>query len=904
MQALASAGHLSPRAAAIFTKDEGYIRRRTDHLFAALMVVQWAATIVAALWISPRAWAGAYSQMHIHVWAAVLLGGAIVLFPLLLVLLMPGSAPTRHAIAAAEMLMSNLLIHLTGGRIETHFHIFGALAFLSFYRDWRVLVTASIVTAADHYLGNVYFPLSLYGAAVIQPWRWMEHTGWVLFTDLFLVVSIVQSRREMALIAERQANVENINATVESTVVARTAELRASEELFRQLSAASPVGIFQSDALGRNLYTNQRLAEICGMTADELAGGRWLDRLHPDDREKTIKWFKQWAQAGREVSLESRLIVNNEVRWVEARAVPLHRADGQLTGFVGTFDDITERKRAEESLAAARDAALETARVKSEFLANMSHEIRTPLNGIIGMGGLLLDTHLDAEQREFAETIGSCGDSLLTIVNDILDFSKMAAGRLSFEEIDFDLVRVIESTLEALDPQAHKKGLELVLGIDPEVPPALRGDPGRLRQVLTNVLGNAIKFTDHGEVVLEVGTAAVTGGDARIDFKIRDTGIGISPEVQRRLFQPFSQADSSTSRKYGGTGLGLAISMQLVRGMGGDIALESEPGKGSTFHFVLPFARQQTIAGAPQRRSDFTGVRALIVDDNATNRRIVAYQLAAWGIESEAVADARGGLAALRAQGPSRPYDLALLDLQMPKMDGLEMAREIRADPTIPDLRLLMMSSIGDRSEAGPGAKCFDGWLTKPVKQAQLHEALAQVMAPRGAELARLADGKAVAPAIAPPPPTANGSAPKTADPARHQLRVLVAEDNAINQRLALHQLSKLGFDAEAVANGREAVEALARTPYEVVFMDCQMPEMDGYEATAEIRRRESGNRHTVIIAMTAHALEGDRAKCLSAGMDDYLAKPVKIAELEAVLTRWLPAASALAIAHHGPRQL
>ncbi len=331
--------------------------------------------------------------------------------------------------------------------------------------------------------------------------------------------------------------------------------------------------------------------------------------------------------------------------------------------------------------------------------------------------------------------------------------------------------------------------------------------------------------------------------------------------------------------------------MQLVRGMGGEIELESEPGKGSTFHFILPFTRQQTIAPAPPRRTDFRGVRALIVDDNATNRRIVAYQLAAWGIESETVADARGGLAALRAQAAARPYDLALIDLQMPEMDGLEMACEIRPDRTIADLRLLMMSSRGDRSEAGPEARHFDGWLTKPVKLAQLHEALAQVMALRAAKPVRVAAGEPLAPATATPAPAVNESASAPVLSPRPDHLVLVAEDNAINQRLALHQLSKLGFDAEAVANGREAVEALARIPYQIVLMDCQMPKMDGYEATAEIRRQEAGKRHTVIVAMTAHALEGDRDKCLAAGMDDYIAKPVKMPELEEVLKRWLPPA-------------
>jgi two-component system sensor histidine kinase/response regulator len=903
MQALSKA--LSPRAATIFAEGERDIFQRTDHLFAALMVVQWAAAIIAALWISPRAWVGAYSHTHIHVWAAIFLGGTITLFPLVLVLQMPGRAVTRHVIATGQMLMSGLLIHLTGGRIETHFHIFGALAFLSFYRDWRVLVTASIVTSADHFLGSVFFPLSVYGVAMVQPWRWLEHTGWVLFTDFFLVVSIVQSRRKMALIAERQANLEDVNATVESAVVARTAELRASEELFRQLSAASPVGIFQSDALGGNLYANQRLGEICGLTAEELAAGRWLELLHPDDHEKTIEWYSQWAQTGRKISLESRLVVNNEVRWVEARAVPLHGPDGQLSGFVGTFDDITEHKQAEANLAAARDAALEVARVKSEFLANMSHEIRTPLNGIIGMSDLLLKTRLDPEQREFAETVGSCGDALLTIVNDILDFSKIAAGKLTIEEVDFDLLRVVESVVETLDQQAHRKALELVLGFRPEVPTALRGDPGRLRQVLTNLLGNAIKFTDHGEVVVEVIAEAVTAEHARILFKVRDTGIGISPAVQSRLFQPFSQADTSTSRKYGGTGLGLAISMKLVEAMGGEIGVESEAGKGSIFHFTVSFLRQQGFGTAAPQRNDFKGLRALIVDDNATNRRIVAYQLAGWGIESDSVADALKGLAVLRAQDPARLYDVALIDLQMPQMDGLEMAREIRQDRKIPPLRLLMMSSMGDRADAGAEAKHFDAWLTKPVKQAQLYETLAEMMPveepePRGSA-AQPADGEPIALATASPVSPVNGLTVRPGDAPRRKGLILVAEDNAVNQRLALHQLSKLGFEAEAVANGQEAIDALQRIPYRLVLMDCQMPVVDGYEATVQIRRREAGERHTIIVAMTAHALEGDREKCLAAGMDDYLAKPVKAAALKAILERWLPEPSTRAAAPEDP---
>jgi two-component system, sensor histidine kinase and response regulator len=864
------------RARGIFAQSEQSIFRRTDHFFAALMLVQWAAAIAGAIWISPLAWEGSRSYMNIHVGAAIALGGIITLFPLALVFLMPGRALTRHAIAAEQMLMSALLIHLSGGRIETHFHIFGALAFLSFYRDPMVLITASAVTAAVHFLADIYYPLSQYGAGVVEPWRWLEHAGWVLFTDFFLVISIVQSRREMGLIAERQANLEDVNAAVERSVAERTAELSVSEERFRSLSTASPVGIFQLNLNGTCVYANHRMLEICDATAADLSGEGWLDRVYSEDRKELVGRWQGLTERDAEEAIEYRIVTpRQDVRWVSVRSAPLRSSDGELAGFVGTFDDITQHKLAQEQLGLARDAALETARLKSEFLANMSHEIRTPLNGIIGMTGLLIDTTLEDEQRDFVETIRSCGDALLTVINDILDFSKVAAGKMVFEQLDFDLVAVVESTLELLAPQARKKSLELALEIDPKLPVAVRGDPGRVRQVLTNLIGNALKFTEQGEVIVAVRADEISADRVRVHFAVRDTGIGISLQSQQRLFQPFSQADGSTSRKYGGTGLGLAISMQLVEAMGGKMGVESASGQGSTFYFNLSFERQkEPFAITPLR--DLRGLSALIVDDNSTNRRIVAHQLSAWSVTSQSVASGSEALAALRARVLEHPFDAALIDLQMPEMDGLMLARLIREDPAIASVRLLMMSSAGSRGEMGAEAAYLDGWLTKPVKQAQLHDALALIMS------------------VNVPPrekkPTAGGDrAPvKPVDESRRKIRILVAEDNAINQKLALHQLSKLGFTADAVGNGLEAMQALERIPYDIVLMDCQMPEMDGYEATTAIREREAQTRHTVIIAMTAHALEGDRDKCLESGMDDYLSKPVKVADLEKILARWI----------------
>ena len=653
------------------------------------------------------------------------------------------------------------------------------------------------------------------------------------------------------------------------------AALVESEAKFRGLFDDAPMAYHELDREGRITRINHAGERLLGYRAEELLGRPvWQLVVEPVSQEAVRR---KLAGTMPLTAYERTFIRKDGTRFiaqVEDRLI--YDVQGQVTGIRTTLQDITARKRMEAELEQARDAALESARLKSEFLANMSHEIRTPMNGVIGMTGLLLDTDLDPEQRDFAETIRASGDALLTIINDILDFSKIEAGKLQFETLDFDLLHPVEETVELLAERAREKGLELASLVHSDIPTRLRGDPGRLRQVLTNLVGNAIKFTGSGEVVVRAEKVSETGGEVVVRFAVTDTGIGIDEAAARRLFQPFTQADGSTTRKYGGTGLGLAISKQLVELMGGRIGFNSEPGKGSTFYFTARFDRQP--AGAPEARAcvrSLERLRVLTVDDNATNRKILSHQLNSWGmVHDEADSGARA-LEALRAAARrGEPYDLAVLDLMMPGMDGLELAHAIKADPAVAGTRLVMLTSFGQREQsAAARAAGIAACLTKPVRQSQLFDCLATVMSQ--------------APPAAGPPSPHTKPAPKETRMVSHKL-ILLAEDNVVNQKVAVRQLQKLGYRADAVANGREAVEALGRIAYDLVLMDCQMPEMDGYEATAEIRRREGAARRTPIVAMTANALEGDRAKCLAAGMDDYVSKPVRPEELASVLERLL----------------
>jgi two-component system, sensor histidine kinase and response regulator len=628
---------------------------------------------------------------------------------------------------------------------------------------------------------------------------------------------------------------------------------------------------------------NRRLRELLGFSAQE-----WRTTSLPslvrasqgdffaDEIAEALAESRHWRG---ELNIASR---SSFSIWIEGELFPLAQSPQPLSIFVGF--NISDRKLTEKALAEveanlriAKDAAEQAARAKSEFLANMSHEIRTPMNGVIGMTELLLDTPLNAVQREYAETIRDSGAALLTIINDILDFSKVEAGKLELDLLDMDLRDTVENVARLVSVQAHAKGLELTVQIDPELPDSVKGDAGRVRQILLNLAGNAIKFTQRGEVSIEMRVIE-SGAGTRVHCEVRDTGIGIPAGRLRALFTPFTQVDASTTRKYGGTGLGLSIARRLVELMHGEAGVESVEGAGSTFWFTAWFGpAEHGGATADPPPASIVGKRVLVVDDNATNRKVLMGQLLQCGVEPLSVSSADEALVVLRqARAAGRAFDAALLDHQMPDCDGADLGRTVLGDELLNSTRLILLTSSGERGDGEKFAALgFAGYLLKPVIQRDLIACLMLVLAKSTAAWHMRSQ-----PLVT-----------------RHQLeeqrrharnRILLAEDNPVNQKVAQRLLERLHYRVDVVANGRAANEAWRSGRYDLILMDCQMPELDGYAATREIRGLENAEQHIPIVALTAHAMKGDDEKCTAAGMDGYLSKPIDRALLESTLRGFL----------------
>jgi PAS domain S-box-containing protein len=696
----------------------------------------------------------------------------------------------------------------------------------------------------------------------------------------------------------------------------RAAEaLRAKEHLLSESQSVAHVGSWSWDLTTNTsvLQWSPETYRLHGVSPDTFvpSGETLLSLIHVDDRAAMQTWLGACLAGEEPPPVEFRACLpDGSVRYLHGHGSLVRDAENKPIRMTGIVQDITDRKRAEEritrylldleaageaqeknagelarmvkALGLEKDRAEAATRAKSEFLANMSHEIRTPMNGVIGMTGLLLDTELNDEQRRYAETVRAGGESLLEIINAVLDFSKIEAGKLDLETLDFDLQSLLDDFAATLAVQAHLKGLELLCSADPAVPTLLRGDPGRLRQILTNLAGNAVKFTQKGEVAVRVSLEEENETECLLRFAVRDTGIGIPKDKLGVLFDKFSQVDASTTRKYGGTGLGLAISKQLVKMMGGEVGVESAEGQGSEFRFTVRLGKQP--AGARTESpppADLRGVRVLIVDDNATSREILTTRMTFWGMRPSEAEDGPGALQALyRALEESDPFRVAAIDMQMPGMDGETLGRTVQADGRLADTRMVMLTSLGSRGDARHFEEIgFAAYAIKPIRPLELMGMLSLVLTERSAtERPR---------AIA-----TRHSARETLNLfAGRKARILLAEDNITNQQVALGILKKFGLRTDAVADGAEAVKALETIPYDLVLMDVQMPVMDGLEATRQIRNPQSKlpNHAIPIIAMTAHALQGDRERYLEAGMNDYVSKPVSPQALAEVLARWLP---------------
>ncbi len=756
----------SPLADGLFRESQLSIYRRTDRLFARLMILQWLAGIAAAIWISPRTWAGATSELHLHVWAAFVLGGLLSVFPVCLVVTNSGAMLTRHTIAIGQMLTSALFIHLSGGRIEAHFHVFGSLAFLACYRDWRVILTATVVVAVDHFARGVYFPQSVFGVLMASPWRVLEHAAWVVFENVFLLISIRQSVQEMKSMAQHRAELQTNNENIELEVESRTRELktanhlisqtnrqlenqtlalgRQAEELQNAKQRAEELGAF-GQILDRSLneiyifdmdtlcfvHVNDGARDNIGYTMQELRGLTPID-IKPEHTAESFANLVGPLLDGTQNCIKFRTVHRRKDGTEYPVEVHLEVSVlGERPVFAAVILDITNRLQIETQLQVSRERALAADRSKSEFLANMSHEIRTPMTAILGFNDILLDSVTGRENIEAARTVKKNGEYLIDLINDILDLSKVEAGRLDIELTDCSPQEIVAEVASLMRVRAAAKNLPLEVRFDGPIPETIQTDLTRLRQLLINIVGNAIKFTEFGSVQIITSLVKQSDDESILRFDITDTGLGIAEDKLDKIFLPFTQADSSTTRQFGGTGLGLTICKRVAELLGGEVSVTSSLGKGSTFSITI-------------------------------------------------------------ATGPLK--GVPLLE------NKSESVRESRGATTMPAAQLPTLSS-----------------------------------------------------------------------------RILLAEDGPDNQRLIGFILKKAGAEVAVANNGQIAIELVAEAvaanrPFDVILMDMQMPILDGYSATRQLRNRGYAGP---IIALTAHAMNGDRQKCLDAGCDDYITKPI-----------------------------